>query len=312
MKKEELFYTSRDGETKIQAFRYEPEDVQPWAIVQVVHGMAEHIERYEPLAKFLTDRGIILTGENHLGHGKSVSENGKLGYFCRRDPATVVVRDVHRLKKMNQEKYPGLPYFILGHSMGSFITRNYLGRYGSGIDGVIIMGSGLMPMALTVGAQGFMKFLRMFFGGKHISKLCDKLAFGSYNARIENPRTGYDWLTCDEQIVDKYIADPWCGFLFTLNGLITLMEFIKRAHSEEYVSKIPKKLPVFIVAGEQDPVGNYGEVVPGLKAIYDAYGIENVEAKCYEGARHEILNDHCKEEVMKDIYAWLQKVHGNA
>lgn len=312
MKKEELFYSSRDEKTKIQAFRYEPEGVEPWAILQIVHGMAEHVERYEPLAKFLTDRGIIVTGENHLGHGKSVSEDGKHGYFCRRDPATVVVRDVHRLKKMNQEKYPGLPYFIMGHSMGSFITRNYLGRYGSGIDGAIIMGSGIMPNALTVSTQSFMKFLRMFFGGKHISKVCDKLAFGSYNARITNPRTAFDWLSCDEVQVDKYMADPWCGFTFTLNGMITLMELIKRAHSDDYVNKIPKQIPLFIVAGEEDPVGNYGEVVPGLKAIYDAKGIENVEAKSYAGARHEILNENCKEEVMEDIYTWLQKVHGNA
>lgn len=312
MRKEEFYYTSRDEKTKIYAVRYEPEEVQPWAIVQIVHGMAEHIERYEPFAKFLTDKGIIVTGESHLGHGKSVGEGGKQGYFCRRDPATVVVRDVHRLKKMTQEKFPGLPYYILGHSMGSFITRNYLGRYGTGIDGVVVMGSGLMPAALVNGSQAFMKFLRMFLGGKHVSKLCDKLAFGSYNSKIKNPRTGFDWLSCDEKEVDKYIADPMCGFVFTLNGFITLMELIKRAHSEEYVSKIPTKLPVFIVAGGEDPVGNYGQVVPGLKDIYEAHGIESVEAKCYEGARHEILNDNCRQEVMEDIYAWLQKVHENA
>lgn len=140
MKKEEIFFLSRDGKTKIHAVKWIPEG-KPVCILQIVHGMAEYIERYERLALVLTRQGILVTGEDHLGHGKSVGENGIYGYFCAHDPATVVVRDVHRLKKMVQEQYPGVPYLLLGHSMGSFILRNYLSRYGSGIDGAIVMGT---------------------------------------------------------------------------------------------------------------------------------------------------------------------------
>ena len=143
MIKEEFYFDSRDGENRIHAVRYTPDDGNVRGIVQIVHGMAEYVERYENLAEFLTKRGILVTGEDHLGHGKSVSEGGSFGYFCEQDPATVVVRDVHRLKKITEEQHPQVPYIILGHSMGSFIARNYLCRYGSGIDGAVIVGTGM-------------------------------------------------------------------------------------------------------------------------------------------------------------------------
>lgn len=149
MIKEEFYFDSRDGESCIHAVRYTPDDGNVKGIVQVVHGMAEYVERYENLAEFLTARGILVTGEDHLGHGKSVAEGGTYGYFCEQDPATVVVRDVHRLKKITEESYPEVPYVILGHSMGSFITRNYLCRYGKGVDGAVIVGTGMQSGGLT-------------------------------------------------------------------------------------------------------------------------------------------------------------------
>lgn len=150
MIKEEFYFDSRDGENRIHAVRYTPDDGNVRGIVQIVHGMAEYVERYENLAEFLTKRGILVTGEDHLGHGKSVSEGGSFGYFCEQDPATVVVRDVHRLKKITEEQYPQVPYIILGHSMGSFIARNYLCRYGSGIDGAVIVGTGMQSSGLIL------------------------------------------------------------------------------------------------------------------------------------------------------------------
>ena len=150
MIKEEFYFDSRDGENRIHAVRYTPDAGNVRGIVQIVHGMAEYVERYENLAEFLTKRGILVTGEDHLGHGKSVSEGGSFGYFCEQDPATVVVRDVHRLKKITEEQYPQVPYIILGHSMGSFIARNYLCRYGSGIGGAVIVGTGMQPAGLIL------------------------------------------------------------------------------------------------------------------------------------------------------------------
>lgn len=164
MKKEEIFFLSRDGKTKIHAVKWIPEG-KPICILQIVHGMAEYIERYERLASVLTRQGILVTGEDHLGHGKSVGENGIYGYFCAHDPATVVVRDVHRLKKIVQEQYPGVPYLLLGHSMGSFILRNYLSRYGSGIDGAIVMGTGMQPKAVLNAAKAVTKLQKAFLGG---------------------------------------------------------------------------------------------------------------------------------------------------
>ena len=307
MKKEEFYYASRDEKSQIHAIRYTPEGVEPWCVLQIVHGMAEHIERYDAFAKFLAKRGVVVTGASHLGHGKSVGEGQVQGYFCEVDPATVVVRDVHRLKKMTESIYPNLPYFILGHSMGSFITRNYISRYGTGIEGAIIMGSGVMPSGMIKASKTAMNIIAKVHGEKHVSKFCDNLAFGSYNARIENPKTASDWLSSDEKEVQKYIDDPMCGFTFTMNGFKGLMELIDRAHKQEYIEKIPKELPLYVIAGEEDPVGSYGQVVTELPKLWAQYGIAKVEAKGYKNARHEILNDACRDEVMEDIYAWLKK-----
>lgn len=307
MKKEEFYYASRDEKSQIHAIRYTPEGVEPWCVLQIVHGMAEHIERYDAFAKFLAKRGVVVTGASHLGHGKSVGEGQVQGYFCKMDPATVVVRDVHRLKKMTESIYPNLPYFILGHSMGSFITRNYISRYGTGIEGAIIMGSGVLPAGMIKASKLAMGIIAKVHGEKHVSKFCDNLAFGSYNARIENPKTTSDWLSSDEKEVQKYIDDPMCGFTFTMNGFKGLMELIDRAHKQEYIEKIPKELPLYVIAGEEDPLGSYGQVVTELPKLWAQYGITKVEAKGYKNARHEILNDVCRAEVMEDIYAWLKK-----
>lgn len=307
MKKEEFYYDSRDEVSKIHAVRYTPDKEIPWCVVQIVHGMAEHIERYEPLAEFLTDRGIVVTGESHLGHGKSVGEGQQQGYFCRQDAATVVVRDVHRLKKMTEKLYPELPVFLLGHSMGSFITRNYLSRYGEGIWGAIIMGSGLMPIGLVKAFKAALNVTGRIYGGKRVSDFYDKLVFGNYNARIRDAKTSFDWLSTREDQVQRYLQDPMCGFPFSINGFQCLMELVERAQTPEYLKKIPANLPLYVIAGEEDPVGGYGQVITSLPALWEKYGITHVQAKGYPGARHEILNDTCAAEVMDDIYNWLKK-----
>lgn len=308
MVKEEFYFDSRDGKSKIHAVRYRPEDTgQVRCVLQVVHGMAEYAERYEEFAAFLVERGFVVTGDDHLGHGKSVGQGGKQGYFCEQDPATVLVRDVHRLKKLTEELYPGVPYVLMGHSMGSFITRNYLCRYGTGISGAVIMGTGMQPKAVLDMARLVAGIQKLFCGSGHVSRLLDRLAFGGYGRGITDRRTAFDWLSRDRERVDRYIADPMCGFTFTVNGFGALFELVLRLYSPENLAAVPRELPVFMVSGDADPVGDYGK---GVRRAYDslvAAGLTDIRLKLYPGGRHELLNETNRSQVMQDICRWVEE-----
>ena len=306
VKKIEFTFDSRDGMTKIHAVRWIPEG-KVLCILQVVHGMAEYIERYEALAQYLGEKGILVTGDDHLGHGKSVGADGTYGYFCEQDPATVVVRDVHRLKKMTQEEYPGVPYVILGHSMGSFIARNYLFKYGTGIQGAVICGTGSQPKALVKVCKLQAAVQSLFLGSKHTAKLMDKLAFGNYNQKIADAKTPFDWLCTDKAVVDAYMEDNLCGFTFTVNGFQTLFTLIDRLNQEENLLLMPKELPVYFIAGDKDPVGNYGEGVKKAFEDFKQAGMERISIKLYPGDRHELLNEKDKYKVYEDLYPWIME-----
>lgn len=306
MKKEALYFDSRDNQTKIYAVRYMPDGGEIKGVVQLVHGMAEYIGRYETFAAFLVERGYVVTGSDHLGHGKSAGKDKCYGFFCEQDSATVVVRDVHRLKKITQQLYPEVPYYIVGHSMGSFVLRNYISRYGTGIDGAVIMGTGNQPPLVLGMGKLITKLIQYFKGPKYVSKFINNIAFGSYNNKISNPRTNNDWLSLNEENVDRYNADPLCGFVFTTNGFLTLFNLIGGAQDKNKLKNIPKTLPIFFVAGKEDPVGNYGK---GVQKTYDTFkslGIDNMEIKLYEHLRHEILNEKEFGVVMEDIYQWIE------
>lgn len=303
--KEEFYFDSRDREHKIYAVKWIPETDKPVCILQIVHGVAEHIRRYDEFATYLAGKGILVVGDDHLGHGRSVNPGEPYGYFCKEDAATVLVRDEHRLKKMIQEQYVGVPYIILGHSMGSFIVRNYLLRYGTGINGAIIMGTGMQSKGIMMTASAIAATQRIFCGSKHVSKLMNRLTFGSYNKRIVPGRTEVDWLSANEENVQRYLEDPLCGFTFTVNGFQTLFKLIRNLCDEEKLKAMPKNLPVFFVAGTEDPVGDYGRGVEKLYQSYRDLGMENVQMKLYPGDRHEILNEADRENVYGDIYRWL-------
>ena len=311
VRKEELTYKSRDRQTMLHAIRWIPEG-QPVAILQIIHGMQEYIDRYDEFANFLAERGILVIGNDHLGHGGSVGERGTLGYFCKNDPATVLVRDAHRLKKMTQEDYPGVPCFILGHSFGSFVAREYITRYGTGIKGAIIQGTAYMPSGTVKSLGGLVNFLQVVMGEKYRSTMVNNMAFKGYLKKIPNPRTQQDWLSHNEASVDKYVADPACNFVFTLNGFKTMAELLKRIQDTDKMEDIPKDLPILITAGKEDPVGNYGE---GPEKLYNIYKndlqIKNVELKLYDGMRHELQQEIGREQVFADQYEWIKKVAGS-
>ncbi len=307
---EEMRYDSRDRQTKLYAKKWIPEGT-PKAILQIVHGMSEAIDRYDEYATWMAERGIMVIGNDHLGHGKSKTENGTWGYFCKRDPATVVVRDVHRLKKIVQEENPGIPIFIMGHSMGAIIAREYISRYGTGISGAILQATGMQDMKAVKMAKVMAKIIGFFRGDTYQSKFINGLAFGHYNDRIEKPCAPSAWLSHNEENIRKYENDPAYGFTFTINGFLTLGELIRRTQDEDDMYNIPKRLPIYMACGTEDPTGGYGK---GIKELYDIYHdvchIEDVTLKLYEGMRHEIHNETDRLQVYEDEYAFIMRILG--
>lgn len=308
VKREELYFESRDNVSRIYSAQWIPDTDKPICILQIIHGMAEHVERYDDFARAMAEKGILVVGEDHLGHGKTAGESGTKGYFCVQDPATVVVRDSHRLKKLTQEKYPGVPYIILGHSMGSFILRNYLCRYGTGIQGAIIVGTGTQSGIVIAFGMAVAALQKLFCGSQKESVFLDRQSFRGYNKRIKDEKSKAGWLTKDKKIADAYIDDDFCGFTFTINGFQTLFELLARLNKKGNLKNMPPELPVLFASGAEDPVGNYGK---GVKAVYQSFldlGMNNVQLKLYENDRHEILNETDKLKVYEDIYSWILSV----
>jgi alpha-beta hydrolase superfamily lysophospholipase len=269
--------------------------------------MAEHIGRYEAFAETMVKKGFVVTGHDYLGHGKTIKEKSERGYFCEKNPATVVVEDVHTLHKLTREEHPNVPYVLLGHSMGSFIVRNYMGRYGQELSAVILLGTAMLGNGLICFGKTVNGMQKALFSSKHVSKFLNYLSFGCNINRFKPARTPVDWLTRDEQIIDAYIADPLCGFLLTANGFDGLFEWIGCMNRPEVMQNIPKELPVLIMSGMEDPVGDFGKGPGKACELMQKVGLTNVALKLYEGARHELLNETNREEVIKDICEWLGK-----
>lgn len=276
--------------------KYVPIDGEVKAVLQIAHGMAEHKERYENFANFLCSIGVAVYINDHLGHGGSIANNDEKGYFGENGYKTLM-EDCAILTDIAKDDYPAIPYFIFGHSMGSFIVRNYLVKYGDNVDAAIICGTGGANPAAGMGIS-MAKLIGKIKGNDHYrSKFINNLAFGSYNKRFDG-RTEFDWLTKDTDIVDAYIADEDCGFLFTVNGFIGLFSALKDANSKETIDNTPN-IPIIFIAGQDDPVGNYGK---GVLSVYDNMlksGHDKVDMILYPKARHEILNE---SDTVNDIY----------
>ena len=228
------------------------------------------------------------------------------GYFGE-NGNRILLDDMHELTRLTKEKYPNLPYFLLGHSMGSFYARQYLGEFGNELDGAIIMGTGLEPLFVVKGGMFLCKLIALFKGWRYRSNFVNQVAFGSYGKKFEPLRTRADWLSKDEALVDWYINEPRCSFLFTLNAYYSMFEGIARLHDKKLLEKVPKDLPIFFVSGEDDPVGSFGkEVVYSVETLKEV-GVKNIDLKLYPNDRHEILNETDKETVYADLYEWLMK-----
>lgn len=306
MLKEEFNFLSSDKVTTIRAVRYIPDgDIK--AILQISHGMVEFIDRYDAFAKYLADKGILVTGNDHLGHGGSVTSEDNWGYFHEDEGYKKVLEDLYTVTKITKEKYKNIPYFLLGHSMGSFYARRYLFTYGEELDGAIIMGSAWQEKITVKTGKLLCKIIALFKGSKYRSKFINNMALGPYNKKWEPSKTHNDWLTKDEKIVEWYSNEPKCSFIFTLNGFYNLFSVLDDVCDKNNIAKVRKDLPVFFMAGEDDPVGNFGK---GVKKTYEAFkevGIKDVSLKLYPNDRHEILNETDKDVVYKDLYNFIDK-----
>ena len=297
-----IYFNSADGKNTVSGWIYIP-DMTPIAVVQISHGMCEYLARYEPFIQDLLELGFVVCGHDHIGHGAS-SRPEEYGYFGAKNGCQNLVEDLHTMTMMVKRAYPDLPFFLFGHSMGSFIARLYSAKYNDCLTGAIFCGTGGPdPMA----AMGIVacSITSLFCGRMYRSKKLDQLAFGKFNRKIENPRTSKDWLTRKPEIVDRYLADPQCTFLFTASGYKDLSKLSFSANKKSWFRGIDPDLPILLVAGEADPVGNYGI---GVKEVYQnlkTAGVRDVSLKLYPDARHELVNERNYQTVFSDLTNWL-------
>lgn len=303
--KSEFYYPSSDGATQIHGIKWQSED-KIKCVLQICHGMVEYIDRYDEFAGYMAARGIYVVGHDHLGHGQSVQSPEDHGYFPEEKGNQYVIADIQKLREMTAEKYPDAPYFMLGHSMGSFLLRQYLTMHGEGLAGAIIMGTGYQPKILLEAGQFLCSILSGMKGWRYRSEFIDNMCFGGYNKRFEPGETGKEWITSDAVHRRQYVEDPLCSFMFTIGAYYQMFEGMKTLVEKNSVHRIPKELPVFFVAGADDPVGNFGKNVQKVYEKYKAAGIKDVKIRLYQGDRHEILNETDRVQVYQDLCEWIQ------
>ena len=290
MVRNEFTFLSADGKTPIHAVEWLPEG-QARAVLQISHGVSEYILRYEPFAEYLTARGFAVAGHDHLGHGQSVAEGSARLYFGPRGSWNWVVDDIDQRRNLAKAKFPQVPYFLMGHSMGSFLARTYLIRYPGAVDAAVIMGTGQMSPAIIAGGKAVAAEEAHRVGEDQTSSLVDKLAFGAYNKRFAPNRTGFDWLSLNQDNVDRYMADPLCGGNATIGLFREMLGGLSFIAKPENLKRMNLNIPVLFISGEMDPVGDCGN---GVKRAFESFrkaGVRDVSLKLYPELRHEILNE---------------------
>ena len=302
----EFTFLSTDRKTQLHGMRWEPEGGSVRAVLQICHGVAEHIARYDAFARYLNGLGIAVVGHDHLGHGLSLPEGGTPVYFGEGNTWNTVVDDIYVLHQRIRLWYPDVPLCIMGHSMGSFLTRTYLIRYPGTVKAAIIMGTGWQPKAVIAGGMAVAKAVGAVVGENGTSDLVTNLAFGAYNKLFAPNRTSCDWLSADEGNVDAYMADPLCGADATVGLFRQMLSGIRFNQKLSNLRQMDPRIPVLFVAGEKDPVGDCGN---GVRRTYQEFrraGVQDCTLKLYPGLRHEILNEKAQQQqIFEDIGQWL-------
>lgn len=297
------YYFDSKGIGQIHVSCWKPEG-KPKAVFQIVHGIAEHAERYGDFASWLNQQGYVVVAEDHMGHGKSINNGGVQGYF--HGGWFTAVADTHALLVKTRSEYPNIPYILFGHSMGSFMARTLLSKYpASEISAAIICGTGWQPRQMLPAIVKVAEVICKTTGERKPSEVLQGMAFGSYNKRVEHPRTVSDWLSRDAKSVDAYLADPLCGFTASSGLMRDMMKGIQFIEQPKNLANMRKDLPIFFIAGGDDPVGEYGKGVTRAADEFRKVGMQDVTCKLYPLCRHELLNEINHEEIYRDIVAWI-------
>lgn len=291
--------------TRIYVRIYEPEH-EVIGRFHILHGMGEHGGRYDAFATMLCEQGYFVTMHDHRGHGKTAELNGKLGYFADENGFERVVEDVYDVIQNVRYDYKKVPIFIFGHSMGSFIARRFIQVYGEIVDGCILCGTGATTTMHKVGNM-LAKTMAKTKGKDVRGDLLNELSLGSFNKQFKNTKTAFDWLTSDEEEVQKYIDDPYCGFIPTNQFFADLTDGLIMINRKEENARIPKNLPILLISGSSDPVGNNGKGVYKVANQLKNAGAQNVIVYLFEEMRHEILNERNKQQVFDVVSRWLKK-----
>lgn len=302
----EFTFPSSDGVHSISASLWLPEAEPPRAVVQIIHGVAEYAGRYDTLARFLADHGFAVCGDDHLGHGRTAMQDSRFGYFASHDGWTLVVADERTLRQQMGERFPDLPYFLLGHSMGSFMARTYLCRYPGEVSGALLSGTG-QESALAVAAGKLLaSLIGRLRGFDHSSALVNSLALGAYNRQFAPNRTTADWISRDEAVVDAYLKDPLCSFIPTVGLYRDMLGGLQYISSRRALSQMDPATPVYLFSGDRDPVGSNGKGVETVCGYFRDCGTKDLTMKLYPGGRHEMFNELNRDEVLSDVLAWLE------
>lgn len=301
------FWLTMDDGVDVYVRCWQNNDYKPRGVVQIVHGMAEHVERYNDFAEFLVANGFIVYGNDHRGHGRTGEKAGVFGYFADYNGFDRVVSDVHQVTQYIKKHYPNSPLFILGHSLGSFITRRYIQIYSTEISGVILSGTAGNPGVAAKLGKALARWEIKKYGQKEPSHLLNKLIFGSYNKGFENVKNKFPWLSRDEKVVEDFVQDPLCGFVCSTRFFYDLLTGLQLIHKNEYIQQIRKDLPMMFISGDKDPVGAYAKGVEQAIKQYKENGLTNIESIIYEDGRHEMLNEINKEDVYRDLLLWLNR-----
>ncbi len=275
-------------------------------LVHVAHGMGEHAARYARLAEALTAAGFVVYANDHRGHGKTAASAQDLGWFAPTDGFRRVELDLEELVSDEKRRHPGLPVFLVGHSMGSYLTQRFLIERGEILSGAVLSGTGGKPSLLAAAGRLVARAERLRVGERGTSNLLRDLSFGAFNKPFEPGRTRFDWLSRDPVEVDKYVADPLCGFDSTTSLWVDLLDGLAFIADPVKQARIPKHLPVYVFAGSEDPVGEKTKSILQLLSAYERAGLTHVTHRFYDGARHETLNETNRDEVTRDLLAWLE------